>query len=95
MLAQPIRVRLIDELVVGTKTVQEVATALETTQQNISHHLGVLHQAGILTRRREGTRVGYELSDPFVIELFERAASSVSQQVGELTRRIAPESLPD
>jgi DNA-binding transcriptional ArsR family regulator len=94
VLAQPIRVRLIDELMAGTRTVREIADALGTTQQNISHHLGLLHQAGILTRRREGTRVRYELSDPFVIELFERAASSVSRQLGELTKRIGPDHAP-
>ncbi|MGD9734007.1 MAG: ArsR/SmtB family transcription factor [Solirubrobacterales bacterium] len=64
VLADPIRIRLIEALNQGGRaTVSALTACLPVTQQNVSHQLGVLHQAGIVSRRREGIWVHYELCD--------------------------------
>src|SRR6266545_4296566 len=45
-------------------------------QQTVSQHLGILQRAGIVARHNEGTRVRYELVDPHIVPLLERADSA-------------------
>jgi DNA-binding transcriptional ArsR family regulator len=69
VLGEPLRLRLLDRLRDGEATVNELGEALGATQQNVSKHLSVLHRAGMLTRRKHGTRVSYAIADPSVFEL--------------------------
>jgi DNA-binding transcriptional ArsR family regulator len=90
VLGQPLRVQLVDRLATGTTTVQEFVATLESTQQNISQHLGILQRAGIIARHKEGTRVRYELVDPHILRLLECAESSLTRQLDELSQLIDP-----
>src|SRR4051794_31003390 len=60
-LGDPTRVRLVVELQEGEGAVQELAQALGVSVPNVSKHLQVLYQTGIVARRREGTFVYYSL----------------------------------
>lgn len=93
ILGQPVRLRLLD--LVDLKpdlTIQELASLLGTTQQNVSHHLGILFRAGVLGRRREGTHVRYFLEDQHILPLLEEAAASITRQLTELSRMVEPDS---
>ena len=59
LLAEPMRLRLLDRLRAGEATVQELADELATSQQNVSKHLAMLTDAAILARRKDGTRAHY------------------------------------
>jgi len=62
--ADPSRIRLIEVLNDrGRATVSALAACLSVTQQNVSWQLRVLHQAGIVSRHRDGLWVHYELTD--------------------------------
>ena len=64
VLADPTRIRLIEILEDrGRATVSSLTAALPISQQSVSRQLGVLFQAGIVARRREGIWVQYELRD--------------------------------
>jgi DNA-binding transcriptional ArsR family regulator len=64
VLADPTRIRLIEILEDrGRATVSSLTAALPISQQSVSRQLGVLFQAGIVARRREGVWVQYELRD--------------------------------
>jgi DNA-binding transcriptional ArsR family regulator len=64
VLADPTRIRLIEILETrGRATVSSLTAALPISQQSVSRQLGVLFQAGVVARRREGIWVHYELSD--------------------------------
>jgi DNA-binding transcriptional ArsR family regulator len=64
VLADPTRIRLIEALEAGGRsTVSSLTSRLPVSQQSVSRQLGVLHQAGIVARRREGIWVRYELCD--------------------------------
>ena len=56
-IAEPLRIRLLDRLRDGEASVNELATQVGATQQNVSKHLSVLAGVGILGRRKEGNRV--------------------------------------
>jgi DNA-binding transcriptional ArsR family regulator len=58
--------------------------------QNVSRHLGILYRAGIVARRREGTRVHYSLADYSACRLLEQALSSLSGQIEELADLVKP-----
>jgi len=80
ILGQPVRIRIIEHLAVqGETTVQTLADQLAIGQQNVSWHLGLLQRAGILTRRRQGRRVWYRLTDTTAFSLI-RAAGELTGQ---------------
>lgn len=84
VLGEPMRIRLLEALRDGEATVQELTTAVEATQQNVSKHLRVLHDAGILERRKDGTFVRYSVADPGVYELCELVCGDLQRQASSL-----------
>lgn len=69
MLGEPFRLRLLQQLESGEKTVNELVAALDGNQPNVSKHLALLYDSGLVGRRREGTSVIYAISDPMVFKL--------------------------
>jgi len=63
VLAEPNRIALLDALNAGEAGVQELADVVGLPHQDASHHLAVLHQAGVLVRRRRGRMTLYAVSD--------------------------------
>jgi DNA-binding transcriptional ArsR family regulator len=84
VLSEPMRLRLLNLLRDGEKCVQDLVEATQTSQANVSKHLKVMLQAGILTRRTEGTSAYYSVSDDLIFELCtlvcDRLASRIEQQ---------------
>jgi DNA-binding transcriptional ArsR family regulator len=83
VVGQPLRIELIERLAEQPTTVHELVARLETSQQNVSQHLGILQRAGIVAREKKGTRVRYELVDPHVLPLLETAAAGLAHRLGE------------
>lgn len=84
ILAEPVRLRLMWLLDrEGGATVQELCDRLSTptTHQNVSKHLGVLYQAGLVVRTREGNCVRYSLADWTALWVIEQIAASVAAQL--------------
>jgi DNA-binding transcriptional ArsR family regulator len=64
VLGDPIRIRLVELLNDrGSATVSALTACVSVSQPTVSNHLAVLHQAGIVSRRRRGMWVYYELVD--------------------------------
>jgi DNA-binding transcriptional ArsR family regulator len=68
-LAHPTRIRLLERLVHGDHTVQELQEALALDQPAVSQQLAVLRNQQIVSARKEGLSVRYTLRDPLVGEL--------------------------
>jgi DNA-binding transcriptional ArsR family regulator len=88
VIGEPMRIKLLDRLRDGEATVQELTEALGASQQNVSKHLGVLHQAGIVNRRKERNRVYYAIADDSVFSLCEQVCGGLSRQLAELAELI-------
>jgi DNA-binding transcriptional ArsR family regulator len=69
LLAEPTRLRLLDMLAEGERSVGSLADDLGCTQANVSKHLALLSDAGIVRRRRDGLRTLYAVDDPAVFAL--------------------------
>ena len=72
-LAHPARIRILEILVRGGRTVQELQEALMLEQPIVSQQLAVLRNQGIVTTHKEGLSVRYTLCDPLVGELLDVA----------------------
>jgi DNA-binding transcriptional ArsR family regulator len=84
-ISEPLRVRLLDRLRDGEASVNELADQLGASQQNVSKHLALLAEAGILGRRKDGTRVYYRIVDDGVLKLCEQVCGSLQQQLAALS----------
>jgi DNA-binding transcriptional ArsR family regulator len=84
VIGEPMRIRVLDRLREGEATVQELTEALDASQQNVSKHLQVLLEAGILRRRKEGTYAYYSIADEAVLALCEQVCGSLQRQFSEL-----------
>jgi rhodanese-related sulfurtransferase len=69
-LANGRRGELVDVLVQGERHVEELADEIHQSVANTSFHLRVLATAGLVTTRRQGTRVYYRLASPRVADLW-------------------------
>ncbi len=83
-IAEPTRICLITTLERGDATVQDLTDQLVTTHQNVSKHLGILYQSGIVSRRRDGNKVWYSLADYSACRLIEQATMSATGYIEEL-----------
>lgn len=83
-MGEPMRVRLLDRLRDGEASVNDLAAALGTSQQNVSKHLAVLADAGVLARRKEGNRVYYRILDEAIVDVCEQVCGSLHQQLATL-----------
>lgn len=72
-LAHPARIRMLEILVRGERTVQELQEALMLDQPIVSQQLAVLRNQGIVTAQKDGLSVRYALRDPLVGDLLEVA----------------------
>lgn len=83
------RAEILELLAQGERSVEDVAEAIDQSMANASHHLRVLHRAGLLTSRREGTRVIYGLANDRVAELWAAVRDVAATQLAEVERLAA------
>jgi DNA-binding transcriptional ArsR family regulator len=81
VIGEPMRIKLLDRLRDGEASVNELSETLGASQQNVSKHLAVLSEVGILGRRKAGTHVYYRIADEGVFALCEQVCGSVQQQL--------------
>jgi rhodanese-related sulfurtransferase/DNA-binding MarR family transcriptional regulator len=81
------RLEILDVLANGERTVERLASETGLSIANASQHLQVLRGAGLVRRRREGTRIYYGLSDSAVFDLWRNLRTVAAQRqadVGQL-----------
>jgi DNA-binding transcriptional ArsR family regulator len=88
VLGEPMRIKLLDRLRDEEATVNELTDALGASQQNVSRHLAVLADTGILARRKEGTHVYYRIVDEAVFGLCEQVCGSLEEQLRALSELV-------
>ncbi len=91
-LAEPLRLRLMSRLFAGEASVGALAGAVGSSLANVSKHLGMLHQAGWIERRKVGIEVRYALVDPRAAALCDLMCTRVRERAvaeAELTAGVA------
>ncbi len=80
-LGHPIRIRILERLVNGERSVQELQDDLTVDQPVMSQQLAVLRAKNIVVARKEGTTVRYSLRDPLIADLLDAARRIFNSQL--------------
>jgi rhodanese-related sulfurtransferase/DNA-binding MarR family transcriptional regulator len=88
-LASGRRAEIVDVLAQGERSVEEIAGELGQSVANTSHHLRAMARAGLLTTRREGTRIFYALASERVGELWAAVRDVAAEHVAGLEKLAA------
>jgi DNA-binding transcriptional ArsR family regulator len=89
VIGEPMRIRVLDRLRDGEATVGDLAESVGTSQQNVSKHLSMLAEAGVVARRKDGNHAYYRIADKGVLALCESVCGSVQEHVRQLSRNVA------
>jgi DNA-binding transcriptional ArsR family regulator len=87
-LGEPLRVRMLDLLRDEELSVTALAERLDAGQQNVSKHLAVLVETGMLARRKDGNHVYFRIADEGVFALCEQVCGSLQAQLSTLAALI-------
>ena len=85
-LASGRRIELVDVLANGERTVEALAGEVGLSVANTSQHLQILRQAGLVSSRREGTSIHYQLAAPEVFELWRTLRTLAASRLAEVER---------
>ena len=80
-LSEPMRLRLLNVLMQGEQTVGQLVEASGSGQANVSKHLAVLRDAGMVGTRKEGLTTVCYIADPIVNELCEMMCSRLREEM--------------
>ncbi len=80
VLSDPMRLRILQVLEGGGMSVNSIAAEVESTQPNVSKHLRILQDAGLVGRRQEGNTVYYSIADESIFELCDLVCSSLQEK---------------
>ena len=81
VLSESSRLQIICALKPGSKNVTQIIELTGLGQANVSKHLKVLSQAGIVSRQQKGVSVYYTIANPFVYQLCELVCNSLIIQL--------------
>src|SRR3989304_4828629 len=85
--SNPKRLEIIDLLRDGEKSVNELSSLMEIPQANLSQHLSLMRQRGILETRRDGVNIYYSIANPKVIKAFEIMREVLLEQLSMHEKR--------
>jgi DNA-binding transcriptional ArsR family regulator len=67
LLSEPMRLKILRTLCDGERTVQEIVKDVSASQANISKHLALMHDNGLVNRRKEGLKCYYRIADDGIV----------------------------
>lgn len=83
LLGHPARVRILELLRDGERTVGDLQAELDLDSGGTSQHLTAMRKQGVLENRRAGTSVYYRVRDPRIFQLLDTARQILSTQLQE------------
>ena len=88
-LASGRRAEIVDVLAQGERSVDDIAVEIDQSVANTSHHLRAMARAGLVTTRRDGTRIFYALASDRVAELWSALREVASEHLAGLEKLAA------
>lgn len=82
------RLQILCCLKLGAKNVTEIIAATGLGQANVSKHLKVLAQAGMVTRQPQGITIFYKIADPIIFDLCEIVCNRLAIQLEEKAQQL-------
>jgi DNA-binding transcriptional ArsR family regulator len=89
LLAEPTRLKILHTICHEERSVSSIVAATGATQTNVSRHLSLMHKAGVVSRRRDGSNVYYKVLDPEFAEICRNVCTRIAQRIeaGESLRQ--------
>ena len=88
-LAEPTRLRILNLLRAGERNVGDIAQLTGFTAANVSRHLSLLAERGMVARESRGTSVWYRIADPAIFELCDLVCGSIARGYEQSARERA------
>jgi DNA-binding transcriptional ArsR family regulator len=88
VLSESSRLQIICCLRTGPKNVSQVVEMTGLNQANVSKHLKILTQAGIISRQQQGVCAIYQITNALVFDLCERVCAALSVQIEQQTQQL-------
>jgi DNA-binding transcriptional ArsR family regulator len=88
VLSELSRLQVLCSLKSGSKNVTEIMEETGLGQANVSKHLKILAQAGIVSRTPQGVSVYYEIAEPFIFDLCELVGDRLSIRLDEQSQQL-------
>ena len=83
VLATPLRLRILNAICNQEKSVGDIMVAVDSTQPNVSQHLKVLYQAGIVAKRRVGNQVYYRVQSEKAVQLCRTVCTQIAIELDD------------
>ena len=81
LLSEPTRLRIMHSICAEEKSVNQIVEEIGASQTNVSRHLGLMYQAGVLGRRKEGNQVLYRVTDAAFTEICRTVCVRVASEL--------------
>lgn len=81
LLSEPTRLKILHTICQDERSVSAIVAATGATQTNVSRHLALLHQAGVVSRRRAGNVVYYRVDDPELMEICRSVCVQIASRI--------------
>ena len=85
MLSEPSRLKVLRCICVEEKPVSDIVSETGLSQTNVSRHLNMLYDAGMVSRRKEGSSVFYKVVDTSLIEICRTVAVRIASRIDDAT----------
>ena len=89
VLGEPVRLRILHFIGEGEKTVNEIAAGTGTSQPNVSKHLRVMQESGLLKRRQEKNFNYYSVADVSIFEMCDTVCNSLRDRLETQSKLLA------
>lgn len=90
VMGEPIRLRLLQALDRGEKSISALAEELEASQPSVSKHVKILYDSGLIARRQDGNSVYCSIADATVFELCDVVCSSLRERIAQQNQSLSP-----
>ena len=81
LLSEPTRLKILHTICREERSVTMIVAATGATQTNVSRHLALLREAGVVSRRREGSTVYYRVNDPELVEVCREVCVQIAGRI--------------
>lgn len=98
VLSEPTRLKILNAICDGERSVSDIVERVGSTQTNVSRHLNLMYGKGVLRRRRAGAMTFYSIADQNIVMLCRTACVHMAGQIDERTvstrtlKRFMPQS---
>ena len=89
VLAEPTRLQILNILRTGERNVGELAQMCGFTAANVSRHLALMTQQGLVERESRGTSAYYKIADPAIFALCDLVCGNIARQLERTAQRRA------